>query len=896
MGVKTGEEVRGVDRDPEESSEWLTAFRQLCVVHGTERAGYILGLLHENALRTGLRLPELVQTPYVNSIPADEEPRYPGSEAVEKRLRRIIRWNAAVMVHRAQQRKLELGGHIASYASACTLYEVGFNHFFRSREGGGPGDFVYFQGHASPGIYARAFLEGHFGEERLDRFRQEVGGKGLSSYPHPWLMPKFWEFPTVSMGIGPLNAVYQARFARYLANRSIRDTAGSRVWAFLGDGECDEPESLGALTLAAREGLDNLIFVVNCNLQRLDGPVRGNFKIVQELEAVFRGAGWNVLKVLWGRDWDPLLDADESGLLVRRMNDVCDGELQKYVVETGAYTREHFFGKHAETLRLVQSLSDDQIRGLRRGGHDVRKVYAAYHRATTQANGKPTVILAQTVKGWATGGLAEGKNAAHGAKSFTEEQLRLFRDRLGIEVSDAQLADPPYYRPPADSTEMEYLHERRKALGGYVPRRTVRTPKEEIPGLSAFDDALEGGRTASTTQGFNSVLRKLLVDPKLGSRIVPVIPDEGRTFGLNDLFGKVGIYSPVGQRYEPVDIAARDARMHYREATDGQILEEGINEAGSMASFTAAGTAYANHGVNMIPFYIYYSMFGYQRVGDLVWAAADARARGFLLGATAGRTTLNGEGLQHQDGHSPLLFSVVPTCRVYDPAWAYEVAVIVHDGLKRMIQDQDSCLYYLSLYNEMQPQPPMPAGVEDGIVKGLYRFKSSEVKGEEGRKIQLLGSGVLLTEVLRAQRLLGEKFGVAADVWSVPSFIELRREALECDRWTMLHPTDEPRVPYVVSQLGPAEGPIVAATDHMKAVPELIARWFPNRFFALGTDGFGRSDSRAALRRHFEVDAGHIAYAALWRLALAGRFPAVELAGAMKELGIDSDQPDPASA
>ena len=894
MGVQVGKDVRAVDRDPEETSEWLAAFQQLCVVHGTERARFMLGRLHENALRTGIRLPELLQTPYVNSIPADEQPRrYPGDERIEKRLRRILRWNAAVLVHRASLRKLDLGGHIATYASACTLYEVGFNHFFRSRESGQAGDFIYFQGHASPGIYARAFLEGHFNEDRLDRFRQEIGGKGLSSYPHPSLMPRFWEFPTVSMGIGPLNAIYHARFNRYLTNRGIRDAGGSRVWAFLGDGECDEPESLGALSIAAREGLDNLIFVVNCNLQRLDGPVRGNSKIVQELEAVFRGAGWNVLKVLWGQEWDPLLGADERGLLVRRMDEVCDGELQKYVVEPGAYTRKHFFGKYPETMRLVESLTDEQIRGLRRGGHDPRKVYAAYHRATTRAEGKPTVILAQTVKGWATGGLAEGKNAAHQAKSFAVEQLRAFRDRLDIDVPDAQLADPPYYRPAGNSPEMEYLHERRRALGGYVPRRIVRAPKEEIPALSAFDDLLGGGKDAATTHGFNAVLRKLLLDPKLGPRVVPIIPDEARTFGLTDLFGKVGIYSPVGQRYEPVD---RETLLHYREAVDGQILEEGINEAGSMASFTAAGTAYANHGVTMIPFYMYYSMFGYQRVGDLVWAAADSRAKGFLLGATAGRTTLNGEGLQHQDGHSPLLFSVVPTCRVYDPAWSYEVAVIVHDGLKRMIQDQESCLYYLSLYNEAYPQPKMPAGVEDGIVKGLYLYRPSEGKAEKGRKVQLLGSGVLLKDVLRARQLLSEKFGVAADVWSVPSYVELRREALECDRWTMLHPSEEPHVPYVVSQLGPTEGPIVAATDYVRALPEMIARWFPDRFFALGTDGFGRSDSRAALRRHFEVDAEHVAYAALWRLALAGTFPATELPQALRELGIDPDQPDPATA
>jgi pyruvate dehydrogenase E1 component len=864
-----------VDLDPQETSEWLSAFEQLVVHHGEERARFILGLIHQNAP------PGVLQTPYVNTIPRADEPPFPGDEAIEKRLRQILRWNAAVLVHRAEARKQNLGGHIATYASACTLYEVGFNHFFR-----GDGDFVYFQGHASPGIYARAFLEGRLTEAQLEQFRRETGGKGLSSYPHPWLMPEFWQFPTVSMGLGPLSAIYQARFCRYLTQRGIKDASASRVWTFLGDGECDEPESLGALSIAAREKLDNLIFVVNCNLQRLDGPVRGNFKIVQELEAVFRGAGWNVIKVVWGGDWDPLLEADASGMLVRRMGEACDGEYQKYVVETGAYTREHFFDKYPETRTLVERLSDEQIRGLRRGGHDVRKVYAAYHRAVTQADGKPTVILAQTVKGWATGELAEGKNGGHSAKHFSEEQLRVFRDRLQIPVSDRELADPPYVVP--SPKELEYLHERRRALGGYLPRRSVPAAGEDVH--PTFDDSLRGGKIASTTHGFNGVLRKLLDDPTLGNRVVPIIPDEARTFGLQELFGKVGIYSSVAQRYEPVDIAARESRMEYREATDGQVLEEGINEAGAMASFTAAGTAYANHGVDMIPFYIYYSMFGYQRVGDQVWAAADARAKGFLLGATAGRTTLNGEGLQHGDGHSPLLFSVVPTCRVYDPAWTYEVAVIVRDGLKRMVRDQESCFYYLTLYNEMDAQPPMPAGVEDGIVKGLYRYR-----GAAGR-VQLLGSGVLLKDVLRAQEILAERFGVAADVWSVPSYVQLRREALDCERWSMLHPAEAPRIPYVVSQLGPTEGPIVAVTDYMRALPEMIARWFPDRFFALGTDGFGRSDSRAALRRHFEVDAEHLAFAALWRLSRAGGFPPEKLPGALKELGIDPEQGDPALA
>jgi pyruvate dehydrogenase E1 component len=896
---KTEEEIGGVDRDPQETSEWLEAFDQLRVYHGEERARFIIRQLHQNALQNAVELPELVQTPYINSIPANEQPEFPGDEKIEKRIRSIVRWNAAVMVHRANKiKKTGVGGHISTYASACTLYEIGFNHFFRSRENGQPGDSIYFQGHASPGIYARAFMEGFLSEENLDNFRQEVGGKGLCSYPHPWLMPKMWEYPTVSMGLGPLNAIYQARFNRYMHHRGIKDTSGSRVWAFLGDGECDEPESLGALSIASREKLDNLIFVVNCNLQRLDGPVRGNFKIIQELEAVFRGAGWNVIKVVWGSDWDPLIEADHSGLLVKRMGEVVDGEYQKYVVEQGSYTREHFFGKYPETAKLAEGLTDDQIRKLRRGGHDPMKMYAAYHWATTQANGKPTAILAKTVKGWGTGALAEGKNFAHNAKYFnTPEELKIFRDRMNLPIPDDKLADPPFYLPSPTSPEMKYLHERRKALGGYVPRRIVRAPKEEIPPLTAFEDHLKASvKEYSTTAGYNAVLRKLLIDPKIGKRIVPIIPDEARTFGLEGLFGAVGIYSSVDQRYEPVDLDQQRFKLHYRESKDGQVLEEGINEAGSMASFTAAGTAYANHGVNMIPFYIYYSMFGYQRVGDLIWAAADSRTKGFLLGATAGRTTLNGEGLQHEDGHSPLLFSVVPTCRVYDPAWWYEVAVVIHDGLKRMYQDQESCFYYITLYNEDYMQPAMPVGVEDGIVKGLYLYKASDTKAEKGRRVQLLGSGVLLKDVLRAQQILAEKFAVAADVWSAPSFVQLRRDALECDRWNLLHPEAEEKVPYVVTQLGTTEGPIVATTDYMRAVPEMIANWFPGRFTALGTDGFGRSDTRKALRRHFEVDAEHTAFASLYQLSKAGKFPKKDLAKAIKELGIDPAKVDPSTA
>jgi pyruvate dehydrogenase E1 component len=872
------------DPDPQETSEWVEAFGQLMAFHGEGRARQILHEILDAAHRHHVDLPEVVQTPYVNTIPVAEEPSYPGDEAVEKRLRAIIRWNAAVMVVRANHRDPSLGGHLSTYASAATLYEVGFNHFFRGRQGDLSADQIFYQGHASPGVYARAYVEGRLDEEHLERFRQEVGGGGLSSYPHPWLMPDFWEFPTVSMGLSPLAAIYQARFNRYLRDRGVRDDDGGRVWAFVGDGECDEPETLGSISLAGRERLDNLVFVINCNLQRLDGPVRGNGKIIQELEAVFRGAGWNVLKVLWGRDWDPLLEADRSGLLVRRMGEALDGDYQKYVVEPGRYTREHFFGKYPETLKLVERLSDERIRSLRRGGHDPVKVHAAYHRAVHDAGGRPTAILAKTVKGWSLGEGAEGLNVAHQVKKINEAQLRTFRDRLGLPIPDERLADPPYYRPPRDSDEIEYLHERRRALGGPVPRRVVRAPRETVPRLEAFGDLLKGSvKEASTTGAYAALLKKLLADPRIGKRVVPIIPDEARTFGLDALFQTAGIYSSVGQLYEPVD---RKYAMYYREAKDGQVLEEGITEAGSMASFTAAGTAYATHGVNMIPFYIYYSMFGYQRVGDLVWAAADSRAKGFLLGATAGRTTLNGEGLQHQDGHSPLLFSAVPTVRCYDPAWAYEVAVIIQDGLRRMYQDQEDCFYYVTLYNENYLQPEMPQGVEDGIVRGLYLYRAS---ASGGPRVQLLGSGPLLREALRAQEILGEAFGVAADVWSATSYLALRRDALECDRWNALHPGAPRRVPYVVETLGAAEGPVVAVSDYVRAVPDMISRWLPGRFTVLGTDGFGRSDSRARLRRHFEVDAEHVAYAALCGLAR----PASELEAALRQLGLDPGAPSP---
>ncbi len=885
MEAKT-EGTEPADPDPLETREWTDAFDQVLEA-GSDRARFILNTLLHRAQQDHLRLPELVQTPYVNTIPPHEEPPYPGNLEIERRLRAIIRWNAAAMVHRANHHEPGIGGHLATYASAATLYEVGFNHFFRGRDGDQPGDIIFFQGHSSPGIYARSYLEGRLTEDQLDHFRRETAGKGLSSYPHPWLMPHYWEYPTVSMGLGPLTAIYQARFNRYLRDRGIVDPDDGRVWCFMGDGESDEPESLGSLSLAAREGLDNLIFVVNCNLQRLDGPVRGNGKIIQELEAVFRGSGWNVIKVIWGSDWDPLLAADKDGLLVKRMNEAVDGDYQKYSVEAGDYTRRHFFGRYPQTLKLVEPMTDDQIRYLRRGGHDVRKVYAAYHRAVTNAQGRPTAILAKTVKGWTLGEGAEGRNSAHQSKKFTDEQLRKFRDLLQLPIPDKQLLDAPFYKPPKDSEEIQYLRDCRGKLGGSVPRRAVKASKEEIPPLERFRDLLEGSTVvASTTKAFARMLVLLLRDPKIGRRVVPIIPDESRTFGLDGLFKEFGIYSSVGQTYDPVDSAML---ISYREAKDGQMIEEGITEAGSMATWTAAGTSYAAHGKYTIPFYIFYSMFGYQRTGDMVWAAADARTRGFLLGATAGRTTLNGEGLQHEDGHSPLLFSVVPTARVYDPAWAYELAVIIHDGLKRMYQDQEDCFYYITLYNENYPMAPMTKGCEDGLIRGLYLFRSAG----KAPSAQILGSGPALREALRAQTILAEEFGIAADVWSATSYLELRREALEVERWNRLHPDEEPRVPHVVFRLGPAQGPIIAVTDYLRAIPDQIARWVPDRFLSLGTDGFGRSDSRAALRRHFEIDAEHVAYATLVELARRGGFPARKLPAAMKTLGLDPIRPDP---
>jgi len=876
------------DIDPAETDEWIESLDALVKAGGAERARFVLYKLLKRARMLHVGIPPLTQTRHINTISPEQEPYFPGDEEMELHIRRLIRWNAVAMVLRANHDYPGIGGHLATYASSASLYEVGFNHFFRGKDAPGGGDQVFFQGHASPGIYARAFLEGRFSEHQLDHFRREVTGHGLSSYPHPRLMPDFWEFPTVSMGLGPLHAIYQARFNRYLADRGIKDTSRQRVWAFVGDGECDEPEALGALHVAAREGLDNLTFVVNCNLQRLDGPVRGNGKIVQELEAVFRGSGWNVVKVLWGREWDDLLARDVDGVLVNKMNDWLDGDSQRMTVADGAYIREHFFGPDQRLARLVAHLSDGDLQKLRRGGHDYRKVYAAYD-AATRHTGAPTVVLAQTVKGWTLGPSVEGRNITHQAKKLSFEDLRAFRDRLELPISDAGLADAPYYHPGPDSPEIRYMLERRSALGGSLPKRTVRPVRVELPEESAFAEFAQGSGKVrvSTTIAFVRLLRSLLRDKHLGKRIVPIIPDEARTFGMDPLFKEVGIYSPLGQRYTPVDA---ETLMPYREATDGQVLEEGITEAGSMASFMAAGTAYATHAEPLVPFYIFYSMFGFQRTGDQMWACADARARGFLLGATAGRTTLNGEGLQHEDGHSQILATVVPTIRAYDPAFPYETAVIVKDGLRRMLEAGEDVYYYLTLYNEDLLMPPMPPGVEDGILRGMYLFKKGDGDGRGGR-VTLLGSGSIMPEVLRAQELLRER-GVAADVWSVTSYQLLRNEALDAERWSRLHPEAGPRVP-LVTQLLHGAGPVVAASDYLKLVPDQIARWAPQPFLPLGTDGFGRSDTRERLRSFFEVDAASITVASLHALALAEQFAPAEVARAIAELGVDADAADP---
>jgi len=881
------------DIDPQETQDWIDALSEVVAREGPERARFLLFKILKQARRLHVGLPPLTQTRYINTISPEQEPPFPGDETMELRIRRMIRWNAVAMVLRANNAYPGIGGHLATYASAASLVEVGFNHFFRGRGAPGGGDQVFFQGHAAPGIYARAFLEGRLTADQLDHFRREVvPGQGLSSYPHARLMPDFWEFPTVSMGLGPLNAIYQARFNRYLAARGIKDTSDQRVWCFLGDGEADEPETLGALSVAAREGLDNLVFVVNCNLQRLDGPVRGNGKIIQELEAAFRGAGWYVIKVIWGREWDPLLAQDVDGVLVHQMDETVDGEWQKFAVESGAYIREHFFGSDPRLAKMVEDLSDDDLRRLRRGGHDYRKVYAAYAAAVAHT-GAPVAILAKTIKGWTLGPGIEARNITHQAKKLTEAELRVFRDRLQLPIPDSELHEAAYFHPGPESPEVEYMLGRRRALGGSIPRRVVRYRPVATPGEGVFGEFAAGSGTqaVSTTMAFARLLRNLLRDPQVGRRIVPIIPDEARTFGLDVLFREVGIYSALGQRYEPVDAALL---LSYREATDGQVLEEGITEAGSMASFTAAGTSYATHGEAMIPFYIFYSIFGLQRTGDLVWAFGDARGRGFLLGATAGRTTLSGEGLQHEDGHSHLLAATIPNVLAYDPAVAYETAMIVREGMRRMYEGGEDVFYYLTLYNENYPQPPMPPGVEEGILRGLYHFRPAP-EGPRHRAV-LLGSGAILQQVLRAQELLADRFDVGAEVWSVTSYQQLRNDALEAERWNRLHPTEPPRRPYVVRALESAAGPVVAATDYLKAVPDLVAPWIDRPYLVLGTDGFGRSDTREALRRHFEVDAEHIAATTLYALARTGSIDAAAVAKAIAELGLDPDAPEPRTA
>lgn len=887
---------RTVAMEADELAEWVECLDDVALRYGKEEVEKLLSVLSERANRHGVRPIGWLNTPYINTIRVDQQPEYAGDGAIERRIRSLVRWNAMAMVVRANREFAGIGGHISTYASAATLFEVGFQHFFHARSEGHPGDFVYFQGHATPGVYARAFLEGRLSEKDLERFRRETPREtGLSSYPHPWLMPGFWQFPTVSMGLSPLLAIYQARFLRYLQHRQLVDTAPSRVWCFVGDGEMDEPESVGALTLAAREKLDNLTFVVNCNLQRLDGPVRGNGKIIQELESLFRGCGWNVIKVIWGSDWDPLLAADEDGLLVRRMNETVDGQYQKYTVESGEYIREHFFGTSPELQELVAHLSDRQLEKLNRGGHDPNKVYAAY-RAAVEHRSAPTVVLAKTIKGYGLGETGEGRNITHKQTKLNEAELLAFRDRFDIPLDDDQVAQAPFFRPTEDTLEIQYLRERRERLGGFLPARHADGPALEIPPLDNFDFLLQGTgeRAASTTISLARMLHSLLKDEKLGQRIVPIIPDEARTFGLETLFARCGIYSPRGQLYEPVDA---DQLIFYKESRNGQLLEEGITEAGAMASFVAAGTAYSSLQFPMIPFYLYYSMFGFQRIGDLIWAAADARARGFLLGCTAGRTTLSGEGLQHQDGHSPLLAATVPTVVAYDPAYGYEVAVIVHDGLRRLYGDRQSAIYYLTLYNESYPMPPLPQDATEGIVRGLYQLESvgdSQGDSYHATRPQLFGSGPLLQEVRRAATLLAVHFGVSSNVWSVTSYSELRRDCLAAERWNRLHPDQPARTSYLAQALQRTTGPYVAATDYMKAVPDQIARWVPGPYVVLGTDGFGRSDTRPALRDHFEVSAEHIALAALSALVESGQFEKGAMSEAIQQLNIDPEKLDPA--
>jgi len=876
------------DIDPEETREWLEALEAVLENEGTERAHFLIERLIDKARRTGAYLPYSANTAYVNTIPVTKQKRFPGDAAMERRIRSFIRWNAMAMVVQANRLSPELGGHISSFASAATLYDVAFNHFFHARSEARDGDLVFFQGHSAPGIYARAYLEGRLSEEDLYGFRQEAEGGGLSSYPHPWLMPGFWQFPTVSMGLGPLMAIYQARFMRYLHDRGIVNTEKRKVWAFMGDGESDEPESLGAISLAGRERLDNLVFVVNCNLQRLDGPVRGNGKIIQELEGVFRGAGWNVIKVIWGGYWDPLLARDKQGLLQKRMEEAVDGDYQAYKAKGGAYTREHFFGKYPELADMVANMTDEDIWRLNRGGHDPHKIYAAY-AAAMEHTGQPTVILAKTVKGYGMGIAGEGQNITHSQKKMGEVALRGFRDRFNIPIPDEKINETPFYKPAADSPELKYLQERREALGGYLPARHAETKPLEIPPLEFFKAMLEGSgdREMSTTMAFVRILSILMRDKQVGERVVPIIPDEARTFGMEGMFRQLGIYSSVGQLYTPVD---SDQVMYYREDKQGQILQEGISEAGAISSWIAAATAYANHGISMIPFYAYYSMFGFQRVGDLAWAAGDMQARGFLIGGTAGRTTLAGEGLQHQDGHSHLQAATIPNCVAYDPTFAYELAVIIQDGLRRMYREQENIFYYITVMNENYLQPAMPDGVEEGIVRGMYRYQRN---GRKKQRVRLLGSGTILREVIAAAELLEKDFGVSTDVWSVTSFNELRRDGLEVERWNMLHPQEKPRISYVARQLGDEDGPVVAATDYIRSYADQIRPFVPARYRVLGTDGYGRSDQRSRLRKFFEVNRHYVVLAALKALADEGTVKPEVVSKAIRKYRIDPEKPNP---
>lgn len=881
------------DLDPEETREWLEALQSVLEREGPDRANYLLDRLVNEARRAGAYIPYNANTAYLNTIPPEREERSPGDAVLEEKIRALVRWNAMATVIRANKESSELGGHIASFASAATLYDIGFNHFFRAANEKFLGDLVYIQGHSAPGVYARAFLEGRITEEQLSNFRQEVDGKGLSSYPHPWLMPDFWQFPTVSMGLGPLMAIYQARFMRYLKDRGQIEGQGRKVWAFMGDGEMDEPESLGAISLAGREKLDNLIFVINCNLQRLDGPVRGNGKIIQELESDFRGSGWNVIKVIWGSYWDPLLLKDKSGILLKRMEECVDGEYQSFKSQDGAFVRKHFFGKYPELADMVSNMSDDDIWRLNRGGHDPHKVFAAY-AAAMKHTGQPTVILAKTVKGYGMGEAGEGQNITHQQKKMGTASIRAFRDRFSVPIPDDKLEEVPFYKPSEDSQEMKYLRERIAAMGGSLPSRKRRVEPLDVPALSAFEAQLKSSedREFSTTMAFVRILNTIIRDKKIGKRVVPIVPDESRTFGMEGMFRQLGIYSHVGQLYTPQDA---DQLMFYKEDKGGQILQEGINEAGAMSSWIAAATSYANNAQMMIPFYIFYSMFGFQRIGDLAWAAGDLRARGFLLGGTAGRTTLNGEGLQHEDGHSHILASTIPNCISYDPTFAYEVAVIIQDGLRRMYQEQEDVFYYITVMNENYTHPAMPEGVEKGILKGMYLFSEGKAKKNQP-KVQLLGSGTILREVIAGAELLEKDFGIAADIWSVTSFNELRRDGLDVQRWNLLHPDQTPRQSHIEQCLKDRAGPVVAATDYMKLYADQVRAFLPtHNFITLGTDGFGRSDTRRKLRQFFEVDRHYVAVAAMKALADQELLPRKTVAEAVKKYGINPDKPNPAT-